>query len=55
MYNGDMVLVLDQNFQVSWVWDPFDWLSTSRLPTLARARATGCTPTPSASRPKTGT
>ncbi len=32
-YNGDMVLVLNQNFQVSWAWNPFDWLSTSRLPT----------------------
>ena len=33
-YNGDMVIVLDQNFQVAWVWDPFDWLDTNRLPTL---------------------
>ncbi|HEU5117653.1 MAG TPA: aryl-sulfate sulfotransferase, partial [Isosphaeraceae bacterium] len=33
-YDGDMVIVLDKNFQVSWVWDPFDWLDTSRLPTL---------------------
>jgi hypothetical protein len=33
-YNGDMVLVLDQNFQVVWVWDAFNWLPTSRLPTL---------------------
>ena len=32
-YNGHMVLVLNQNFQVSWVWNPFNWLSTSRLPT----------------------
>jgi hypothetical protein len=34
MYNGDMVLVLDQNFQVAWVWDPFKWLNVHRLPTL---------------------
>ncbi len=34
VYDGDDVIVLDQNFQVAWVWDPFDWLSTSRLPTL---------------------
>ncbi len=33
-YNGDMVLVLDRNFQVAWVWDPFQWLDTNRLPTL---------------------
>ncbi len=33
-YNGDMVVVLDKNFQVAWVWDAFQWLSTSRLPTL---------------------
>ena len=33
MYNGDMVLVLDQNFQVAWVWNAFDWLDTNRLPT----------------------
>ena len=32
-YNGDMVLVLDQNFQVTWVWDPFKWLDTNRLAT----------------------
>ena len=29
-----MVIVLDQNFQVAWVWDPFAWLDTNRLPTL---------------------
>ncbi len=33
-YKGDMVLVLDQNFQVAWVWDPFNWLNVHRLPTL---------------------
>ncbi len=33
-YEGDMVIVLDQNFQVSWVWDPFKSLDTNRLPTL---------------------
>jgi hypothetical protein len=30
-YVGDMVLVLDQNFQVKWTWDPFRWLNTRRL------------------------
>jgi hypothetical protein len=34
LYNGDMVIVLDANFQVAWVWDPFTWLDTNRLPTL---------------------
>jgi hypothetical protein len=33
-YLGDMVIVLDQNFQVAWVWDAFDWLDTNRLPAL---------------------
>jgi hypothetical protein len=33
-YKGDMVIVLDQNFQVAWVWDPFAWLDTNRLSTL---------------------
>jgi hypothetical protein len=29
-----MVIVLDQNFQVAWVWDSFNWLNVRRLPTL---------------------
>ena len=33
-YNGDMVIVLDQNFQVAWVWDAFNYLNVHRLPTL---------------------
>ena len=33
-YKGDMVIVLDQNFRVAWVWDPFTWLDTNRLSTL---------------------
>jgi hypothetical protein len=33
-YKGEQVIVLDQNFQVAWVWDPFQWLSTRRLPSL---------------------
>jgi hypothetical protein len=33
-YKGEMVVVLDQNFQVAWTWDPFKWLNTRRLPTL---------------------
>jgi hypothetical protein len=34
MYLGQMTLVLDQNFQVAWAWDPFNWLSAGRLPSL---------------------
>ena len=30
-FTGDMVLVLNQNFQVSWVWNSFNWLNTNRL------------------------
>jgi hypothetical protein len=33
-YNGDMILVLDPNFQVAWAWDPFKRLNVHRLPTL---------------------
>ncbi len=33
-YTGDMVIVLDQNFQVDWTWDPFAWMDPNRLPTL---------------------
>ena len=33
-YNGNMIIVLDQNLQVTWVWDSFQWLDTSRLPPL---------------------
>ncbi len=32
-YRGAMIIVFNQNWQVTWVWDAFDWLSTSRLPT----------------------
>jgi hypothetical protein len=30
-FTGDMVIVLDQNFQVAWVWNGFKWLNTNRL------------------------
>ena len=30
---GDMVIVLDQNFQPVWVWNSFRWLNTNRLGT----------------------
>jgi hypothetical protein len=31
-YTGDMVLVLDENFQVTWTWDAFDFLDVNRGP-----------------------
>ncbi len=31
-YLGDMVLVFNENLEVEWVWDAFDWLDTNRLP-----------------------
>jgi arylsulfate sulfotransferase len=37
LYKGDMVVVLDQNFQVAWVWDPFNWLNVRRLPVLGES------------------
>ena len=30
-FTGDMVIVLDQNLQVAWVWNSFKWLNTNRL------------------------
>ncbi len=33
-YIGDEVVVLDQNFQVTWAWDDFDHLDVNRGPTL---------------------
>ena len=30
---GNMVIVLDQNFQPTWVWNSFRWLNTNRLGT----------------------
>ena len=33
-YIGDDVVVLDKNFQVSWVWDSFDHLDVNRGPIL---------------------
>jgi hypothetical protein len=33
-YVGTMVLVLDENFQVTWVWDAFDHLDVNRGPVL---------------------
>jgi hypothetical protein len=33
-YVGDMIVVLDKNFQVTWAWDAFDYLDVNRGPTL---------------------
>jgi hypothetical protein len=33
-YVGDMILVLDKNLQVAWVWDAFDHLDVNRGPVL---------------------
>jgi hypothetical protein len=31
-YQGDMVIVLDDNFQITWTWDPFAFLNVTRGP-----------------------
>src|SRR5262249_18960203 len=36
-YVGEMVLVLDQDFQVTWVWDAFDHLDVNRGPVLGES------------------
>src|SRR5262249_57527782 len=33
-YIGDMVVVLDEDLQVAWVWDAFDHLDVNRGPVL---------------------
>ena len=56
LYNGDMVLVLDQNFQVAWAWDPFNWLNVQPPRHAGRGpERLDCTPTPSPGRRRTGT
>jgi hypothetical protein len=40
-YIGDMVVVLDQDFQVSWVWDGFDYLDVNRGPVLGEVTQPG--------------
>jgi arylsulfate sulfotransferase len=44
---GDMILVLDRDMQVKWVWDAFDHLDTHRMATLNEvcpAPGGGCPP-----------
>ena len=42
---GDMIVVLDRDLQLKWVWDAFDHLDTSRQATLGEAcPGSGCPP-----------
>jgi hypothetical protein len=40
-YVGDMIVVLDKNFQVTWAWDAFDYLDVNRGPTLGETVVPG--------------
>jgi hypothetical protein len=40
-YIGDMVVVLDQDLQVSWAWDAFDYLDVHRGPVLGEITQPG--------------
>src|SRR5262249_24232204 len=42
-YVGMMIIVLDQNFQVAWVWDAFDHLDVNRGPVLGEVLQPGST------------
>jgi hypothetical protein len=42
-YVGDMILVLDGNFQVTWAWDSFDRLDVNRGPVLGEVVQPGGT------------
>jgi hypothetical protein len=50
-YVGEMVLVLDQDFQVKWAWDAFDHLDAHRGPVLGEVLFPG-SPEPTAVVPK---
>ena len=49
-YVGEMVLVLDQDFQVKWAWDAFDHLDVNRGPVLGEVMLPG-SPEPTAAVP----
>jgi arylsulfate sulfotransferase len=49
-YIGEMVLVLDPDFQVTWAWDAFDHLDVNRGPVLGEVVLPGA-PEPTASVP----
>jgi hypothetical protein len=67
-YVGTMILVLDQDFQVTWAWDAFEHLDVNRGPSWARSwsgaargrrpssptsrQSIGCTTTPCDGRPR---
>jgi hypothetical protein len=40
-YIGEMVVVLDQDFQVAWAWDAFDYLDVNRGPVLGEVTQPG--------------
>jgi len=42
-YIGDMIVVLDENFQVTWAWDGFDRLDVNRGPVLGEVIQPGGT------------
>lgn len=50
-YVGEMVLVLDADFQVKWAWDAFDHLDVNRGPVLGEVVLPGA-PEPTASVPR---
>ncbi|MES1260718.1 MAG: aryl-sulfate sulfotransferase [Acidobacteriota bacterium] len=41
---GDMIIDLDENFQVSWTWNPFNFLDTTRQATLNDTCVISCGP-----------
>jgi hypothetical protein len=49
-YVGEMVLVLDADFQVQWAWDAFDYLDVTRGPVLGEVTLPG-SPEPTAAVP----
>jgi hypothetical protein len=42
-YVGTMIIVLDQDFQVTWAWDAFDYLDVNRGPVLGEVLEPGST------------
>src|SRR5262245_61383595 len=40
-YIGDLIVVLDEDFQVAWVWDAFDHLDVNRGPVLGEVAIQG--------------
>jgi hypothetical protein len=42
-YVGTMIVVLNQDFQVTWAWDAFDYLDVNRVPVLGEVVEPGST------------